>query len=59
MGGLIAVQVLRDLNTLQSSSLSQRLSEHSLTSLELAVVWSLVGAGLYALARVMRKRVVV
>ena len=58
MGGLIAVQIWRDCKTLQGSSLSQRISEHSLTSLELAIVWSLIGAGLYALARVMRKRVV-
>ena len=56
MGGLIALQISRDIKTLQATSLSQRLSEHSLTSLELAVAWSLVGAGLYALARAMRKR---
>ena len=54
MGGLIAVQIWRDTKTLQASSLSQRISEHSLTSLELAIAWSLIGAGLYALARAMR-----
>src|SRR2546423_1892895 len=54
MGGLIAMQIWRDLKTLRASSLSQRISEHSLTSLELAIAWSLVGAGLYALARAMR-----
>ena len=56
MGGLIAVQIWRDIKTLQASSLSQRISEHSLTSLELAIAWSLIGAGLYALARAMRRR---
>ena len=58
MGGLIALQIWRDIKTLQTSSLSQRLSEHSLTSLELVIAWSLVGVGLYALAQVMRKRAV-
>ncbi len=56
MGGLIAMQISRDLKTLQATSFSQRLSEHSLTSVELAIAWSLVGAGLYALARVMRPK---
>jgi amino acid transporter len=56
MGGLVLVQISRDLKTLQSTSLSQRISGHSLTSLELAIAWSLVGATLYALARKMRKR---
>src|SRR5262249_15706569 len=56
MGGLILVQVFRDLRTLQTTTLAERISKHSLTSVELAVVWSLMGAGLYALARVMRKR---
>ena len=57
MGGLIAVQITRDLRTLQSTSISQRISSHSLTSLELAIVWSLVGVALYLLARAMRKSV--
>jgi hypothetical protein len=54
MGGLILVQVSRDLRTLQSTSLSERISAHSLTSVELAIVWSAVGVGLYALARMMK-----
>lgn len=54
MGGLIAVQIYRDIGTLQATTLSERISAHSLTSLELAIVWSLVAAALYALARVMR-----
>jgi hypothetical protein len=56
MGGLILVMVSRDLRTLQATSLSQRISAHSLTSVELAIVWSVVGVGLYALAQVMKKK---
>lgn len=56
MGGLIFVQVSGDWRTLRSTSLAQRISTHSLTSLELAVVWSLVGAAFYALTQSMRKR---
>ena len=55
MGGLILVQVTRDLATLRQSSLLDRINNHTLTSLELAVVWSLVAAAIYALARVMKK----
>ncbi|HEV8292319.1 MAG TPA: APC family permease, partial [Tepidisphaeraceae bacterium] len=56
MGGLIVVQVLRDGQTLRSTSLVERISTHSLTSVELGVVWSLIGAALYGLARVMKQR---
>ncbi len=56
MGGLILVMISRDLRTLQSTSFSERISAHSLTSVELAIVWSAVGIGLYALARVMKKK---
>lgn len=56
MGGLILVMISRDLRTLQATSLSQRISAHSLTSVELAIVWSAVGVGLYLLARVMKKK---
>jgi basic amino acid/polyamine antiporter, APA family len=51
MGALILIQLSRDAETLSTTSLSQRISEHSLTSLELIVVWGIVGAGLYQLAR--------
>jgi amino acid transporter len=54
MGGLILVQVARDLQTLRQTSLIDRINNHSLTSLELAIVWSLVGVAMYALARVMK-----
>jgi len=51
MGMLIVIQLLRDADTLSTKSLSERISEHSLTSIELVVVWAIVGAALYGLAR--------
>ena len=56
MAGLILVQVWRDAQTLTSTTLAERISTHSLTSVELGGIWSLVGAALYGLARVMKKR---
>ncbi|HEY6046281.1 MAG TPA: APC family permease [Pyrinomonadaceae bacterium] len=55
MGGLIVVQLARDSQTLRTTSLSERITGHSLTSLELAIVWGLIGAGLYAYARSQKK----
>ncbi len=51
MGALVLVQVTQDWRTLRTQSLAQRLAEHSLTSLELIVVWTLVGALIYLIAR--------
>lgn len=51
MGGLLLVQISRDAQTLLNTSLSQRINDHSLTSLELAVVWSVIGAVMYLWAR--------
>jgi hypothetical protein len=51
MGGLIVVQVIQDLITLGSTTLNERIWKHSLTSLELIVVWSAIGALLYVLLR--------
>jgi len=51
MGGMIAVQVVQDVGTLTTQTLHERVLNHSLTSLELALVWAAVGAALYALAR--------
>jgi APA family basic amino acid/polyamine antiporter len=48
MGGMIAVQIVQDLGTLRTQTLSERIAQHSLTSLELAIAWALVGAALYA-----------
>src|SRR5437762_6835481 len=42
MGALIAVMVAKDIDTLKTQSLSVRIAQHSLTSLELALVWALV-----------------
>ena len=56
MGGLVLVQVSRDAQTLRGTSLAERISNHSLTSVELAIVWSLVGAALYVLARLRRAK---
>jgi amino acid efflux transporter len=51
MGGIIAIQVVTDLRTLGTQSFRQRLSGHSLTSVELALAWGLIGAVLYAYGR--------
>src|SRR5437870_960880 len=56
MGALIVVQVWQDARTLTTQSLSDRINNHSLTSLELVIVWGAVGAALYVLARMTRKR---
>ena len=54
MGVLIAVQVVQDIQTLTTQSLKERITQHSLTSLELAVLWSVVAALLYVVARMMK-----
>jgi amino acid transporter len=51
MGALIVIQLLRDIDTLRSETLKERIANHSLTSIELVVVWGVVGAVLYAIAR--------
>jgi hypothetical protein len=51
MGVLIAVIVVQDIQTLMTQSLKERIAQHSLTSLELAVLWSGVAALLYVVAR--------
>ena len=51
MGALIIVQVSQDARTLSEQGLSERIANRSLTSLELALAWGLVGAALYAFAR--------
>lgn len=51
MGILLIVQIVQDVRTLQAQSFADRLANHSLTSLELVVVWSAIGAVLYLLAR--------
>src|ERR1700730_6468900 len=51
MGGLIVVQLALDFHTLRPTSIAERITNHLLTSLELALVWAAVGTALYALAR--------
>ena len=48
MGGIIAISVIQDLKTLAAKSFSQRIADHSLTSLELVIAWGLIGFILYA-----------
>lgn len=56
MGTILAIQLASDINTLKTQSLSQRISAHSLTSLELLVAWGIVGIILYQLARIRSPR---
>ena len=51
MATLLVVQIFQDVRTLKAQSLGERLEHHSLTSLELVIVWSAIGAVLYVLAR--------
>lgn len=51
MGTMIVIQLLGDIDTLKTQSFSQRLSGHSLTSIELIVVWAIIGFVLYSLNR--------
>lgn len=54
MGLMILIQLRQDAVVLSTQSLSQRINGQSLTSIELIVVWGVVGAGLYQLARMQR-----
>lgn len=55
MGVLIVSQVWQDVSTMLGQSLRDRIANQKLTSLELAVVWGLIGLALYAYARRRRK----
>src|SRR6185369_5419981 len=54
MGLMIVIQLRQDATVLSTQTLSQRISGQSLTSIELIVVWGVIGAGLYQLARMQR-----
>jgi basic amino acid/polyamine antiporter, APA family len=54
MGVLIASQVWKDISTIGERTLWDRITNQKLTSVELAVVWGLIGLALYAYA--MRRR---
>src|SRR5215813_5917482 len=50
MGVLIASQVWKDISTIRERSLWDRIAHQKLTSVELAVVWGLIGFALYSYA---------
>ena len=54
MGLMILIQLRQDAVVLSTQTLSERISKQSLTSIELIVVWGVVGIGLYQLARMKR-----
>ena len=54
MGLMIFIQLRQDVEVLRATSLGQRIAEHSLTSIELVLVWGIVGLVLYQLARMQR-----
>ncbi|HET6972678.1 MAG TPA: APC family permease [Pyrinomonadaceae bacterium] len=54
MGLMIVIQLRQDAAVLSTQTLSQRISGQSLTSVELIVVWGVIGAALYQLARMQR-----
>ena len=55
MGVLIASQVWQDISTIQAQGLWDRIAGQKLTSVELAIVWGLIGLALYAYAMGRRK----
>ena len=56
MGVLIVMQLVQDVNVLRTQTLVERINRQTLTSIELILVWGVVGAGLYQLARMQRGR---
>jgi amino acid transporter len=54
MGLMILIQLRQDVDVLSTQTLGQRINGQSLTSIELIVVWGIVGAALYQLARMQR-----
>ncbi len=54
MGLMILIQLRQDATVLSTQTLRERISGQSLTSIELIVVWGIIGAGLYQLARMQR-----
>jgi basic amino acid/polyamine antiporter, APA family len=54
MGLMIVIQLRLDVAVLSTTTLSQRISGQSLTSIELIVVWGVIGLVLYQLARLQR-----
>ena len=56
MGVLILIQLHQDVEVLSTQTLFERIDRQTLTSIELILVWGVVGAGLYQLARMQRRR---
>ena len=56
MGVMILIQLRQDVEVLTTQTLSTRIDSQSLTSIELILVWGVVGAGLYQIARMQRSR---
>ncbi len=54
MGVMILIQLRQDADVLRTQTLTERINGQSLTSIELILVWGLVGAGLYQIARLQR-----
>jgi amino acid transporter len=55
MGLMIVIQIGQDVEVLRTQTLKQRIDGKTLTSVELILVWGLVGLGLYQLARSQRR----
>jgi len=56
MGVMIVIQLRLDVEVLRTQTLVERINGQTLTSIELILVWGVVGAGLYQLARMQRTR---
>jgi amino acid transporter len=56
MGLMILIQLRQDGEVLRTQTLLERINSQTLTSIELILVWGVVGAGLYQIARMQRKR---
>ena len=56
MGSMLLVQTLQDIQTLRTQSLTQRIANRTLTSVELMFAWGAIGVGLYALMRLRGRR---
>ena len=54
MGLMILIQLRQDAEVLRTKTLAERISGQSLTSIELILVWGVIGAVLYQLARMQR-----
>ena len=54
MGLMILIQLRQDVEVLRTQTLAERISGQTLTSVELIVVWGVIGAVLYQLARMQR-----